>query len=74
MKISELTIIGTVATKVFYEHPLLGDEAPLQRLVPEPSGFHFEDLPDVGFKLEETPWWDLPDREEVIDYYEERER
>ena len=60
MKANDLTLIGVVAGRTFYEHPLLGDEAPLQILVSLEDG--------NGFRLEETPWWDLPDREEVEDW------
>ena len=62
MKANDLTLIGVVAGRTFYEHPRLGDEAPLQILVSE----------DGNVRLEETPWWDLPDREEVEDYWGER--
>ena len=63
MKANDLNLIGVVAGMTFYEHPLLGDEAPLQILVNE----------DGNVRLEETPWWDLPDREEVEDWDWEKE-
>ena len=56
------TLIGVIGKVAFYEHPTLGDESPLMRRVADWND-------PKGYRLEETPYWDLPDLEDVTDYY-----
>ena len=49
-------LICTVAGVKFYEHPTLGDEAPLRAVLPNGN-------------IVNTDFWDRPSRDEVLDWY-----